>query len=386
MESLDVLVVDDELGIRMGIVRILKNFTVSYPFLDDDIQYNLVEVATGEKALKIIENNPPAIILLDNKLPGIQGVEVLEHINKNQLDILVIMITSYASLDLAVKATNMGAFDFVPKPFTPQELKASMENVTKHYFLKRMTKKLHKEGKQVRFQFLNVLSHELRSPLNDIYNNLKVLKEHREDSSKEDYNRIIDDSMSRIRAMRSLLVDLLDLTRIESGKNNREFREIDLGLVAKSSIDTMMPMAIQRGVTIKFNESASAPYFSDSEEMEIVFNNLLSNAIKYNIDGGNVTCNIESAVSEIIIEVTDTGIGIANEDIPNLFQEFSRIRNTMTKDVSGSGLGLSIVKRIVDLYNGRIDVRSKIGEGTTFVVYLPVSKAGKQNMPTEMSG
>ncbi len=177
MESLDILVVDDEFGIRSGISRILKNFTVSYPFLDEDFSFNIIEAATGEEALEIIDKKPPAIVLLDNKLPGIQGVEVLEYINSNQLDILVIMITSYASLDLAVKATNIGAYDFVPKPFTPLELKSSIENVTKHFFLRRMTRKLHKEGKQVRFQFLTVLSHELKAPLNAIEGYLKIMQE-----------------------------------------------------------------------------------------------------------------------------------------------------------------------------------------------------------------
>lgn len=109
MEKLDVLVVDDEPGIRSGVTRILRNFSVSYPFMDDDIQFNVIEAASGEEALEVINSKPPAIVLLDNKLPGIQGVEVLEYINNNHLDILVMMITSYASLELAVKATNNGA-------------------------------------------------------------------------------------------------------------------------------------------------------------------------------------------------------------------------------------------------------------------------------------
>lgn len=372
MESLDVLVVDDEFGIRSGITRILKNFTVSYPFMDDDIQFNIIEAATGEEALDIIDKNPPAVVLLDNKLPGIQGVEVLDYINSNQLDILVIMITSYASLDLAVKATNIGAYDFVPKPFTPQELKASMENVAKHYFLRRMTRKLHKEGKQIRFQFLTVLSHELKAPLNAIEGYLKIMEERQAGDSIAAYDKMIERSLSRVKAMRTLILDLLDLTRIESGRKKRELRELDLGLVAKSAIDTMVPMAIQRDVTINFDKSTSIPFIADSEEMEIIFNNLISNAVKYNEEGGTVECKIENLGTEILFVVSDTGVGIAEEDLPKLFREFSRIKTTKTKEISGSGLGLSIVKRIIDLYKGRIEVDSKVGEGTTFLVYLPI--------------
>lgn len=372
MESLDVLVVDDEFGIRSGVLRILKNFTVSYPFMDDDIQFNIIEAATGEEALEIIDKNPPAVILLDNKLPGIQGVEVLEYINSNQLDILVIMITSYASLDLAVKATNIGAYDFVPKPFTPQELKASMENVAKHYFLRRMTRKLHKEGKQIRFQFLTVLSHELKAPLNAIEGYLKIMQEQQAGDSIAAYDKMIDRSLSRVKAMRTLIMDLLDLTRIESGRKKRELGELDLGLVAKSAIETMVPMAIQKDVNIIYDKSTSVPYIADSEEIEIVFNNLISNAVKYNEDGGTVECKIAHLGSEILIVISDTGVGIAEEDLPKLFREFSRIKTTKTKEISGSGLGLSIVKRIVDLYKGRIEVESNVGEGTKFLIYLPV--------------
>ncbi len=372
METLDILVVDDEPGIRSGVARILRNFSVSYPFMDDDIQFNIIEAATGEEALDIINSTPPAIILLDNKLPGMQGVEVLEYINNNQLDILVVMITSYASLELAVKATNIGAYDFVPKPFTPQELKSSMENIAKHYFLRRMTKKLHKEGKQVRFQFLTVLSHELKAPLNAIEGYLQIMQEKQAGDSIGNYTDMIDRSLSRIKAMRTLIMDLLDLTRIESGKKKREIMELDLALVAKSALDTMMPLAVQRDVALVLENNLTEPFYGDAEEMEIVFNNLVSNAVKYNKCGGRVICKLFNTPTELHMAISDTGFGIEAADIPKLFREFSRIQYSSTKSVSGSGLGLSIVKRIVDMYKGTIDVTSVPGEGSTFTVRLPL--------------
>lgn len=372
METLDILVVDDEPGIRSGVARILRNFSVSYPFMDDDIHFNILEAATGEAALEIINSKPPAIILLDNKLPGMQGVEVLEYINSNQLDILVVMITSYASLELAVKATNIGAYDFVPKPFTPQELKSSMENIAKHYFLRRMTKKLHREGKQVRFQFLTVLSHELKAPLNAIEGYLQIMQEKKAGENISAYADMIDRSLSRIKAMRTLIMDLLDLTRIESGKKKREFIELDLALVAKSALDTMMPLAVQRDVALVLENNLTEPFYGDAEELEIVFNNLISNAVKYNKCGGTVTCRLWNTQTELYIAIADTGYGIEPADIPKLFKEFSRIQYSSTKSVSGSGLGLSIVKRIVDMYKGSIDVASVPGEGSTFTVRLPL--------------
>ncbi len=372
MEKLDVLVVDDEPGIRSGINRILRNFSVSYPFMDDDIQFNVIEAATGEEALEIINKKLPAIVLLDNKLPGMQGVEVLEYINNNQLDILVMMITSFASLELAVSATNIGAYDFVPKPFTPQELKASMENITKHYFLRRMTRKLHKEGKIVRFKFLTVLSHELKSPLNAIEGYLKLMQEKQAGDNIDDYQEMIDRSLSRVKSMRNLIMDLLDLTRIDSGKKRRDLRELDLELIAKSAIDGMTPLAVQRDVKLNLNVESQQSIMADAEEMEIIFNNMISNAVKYNKDGGSVNVSIRSTSDEIIVKIEDTGFGIEKEDITKLFQEFSRIKNSSTKNISGSGLGLSIVKKLVDLYSGRIEVESTPTQGSTFTFYFPI--------------
>ncbi len=372
MEILDVLVVDDEPGIRSGVSRILRNFTVSYPFMDEDIQFNIIEAATGEEAIELINKKSPAIILLDNKLPGIQGVEVLEYINNNQLDILVMMITSYASLELAVKATNIGAYDFVPKPFTPQELKASMENITKHFFLRRMTKKLHKEGKIIRYKFLTVLSHELKSPLNAIEGYLKLMQEKQVGDNIDDYQEMIDRSLSRVKSMRNLIMDLLDLTRIDSEKKKRDLRELDLELIAKSAIDGMTPLAVQRDVKLSLDVDQQQPMMADAEEMEIIFNNLISNAVKYNKDGGVVNVIIRSTSDEIIVKVQDTGFGIGKEDIPKLFQEFSRIKNASTRNISGSGLGLSIVKKLVDLYSGNIEVDSTPEKGTTFTLIFPI--------------
>lgn len=383
MEALDVLVVDDEPGIRSGVLRILRNFTVSYPFMDDDISFNVIEAATGEEALEHIKKSPPAIVLLDNKLPGIQGVEVLEFINNNQLDILVMMITSYASLELAVKATTIGAYDFVPKPFTPQELKSSMENITKHYFLRRMTRKMHKEGKQVRFQFLSVLSHELKAPLNAIEGYLNIMQDKQMGPNVAAYDEMIDRSLSRVKSMRTMIMDLLDLTHIESGKKKRELRELDLCLVAKSAMDTMMPLAIQRDVTMQLAADDGCTYFADSDEMVIIFNNLISNAVKYNATGGTVTCTIAQSENQVVITVADTGIGIDEADVPKLFHEFSRIKNAKTREVTGSGLGLSIVKRLVSMYNGRIEVDSKVGQGSTFSIYLPVSSSGLPDVSSQ---
>lgn len=371
METLKILIVDDEPGIRSGIKRVLRNFRVGYPFMEDDFEFEAIEAETGEIALDIINNEPVDLILLDNKLPGIQGIDLLEKINQMHLDSVVMMITSYASLDLAVKATNKGAYNFVPKPFTPQELKAAIENITKHLFLKRMTRKMKEEGKHIRFQFLSVLSHELKSPINAVEGYLQIMQEKQVGENIDDYMSMIDRSLIRLQGMRNLIMDMLDLTRIESGKKKRNLQEVDLYEMGKLVIHTIEPLAIQRNVKIRFDCAENLSFRADNEEIEIILNNLVSNAVKYNREGGEVFFNISKQKGELQIRVEDTGIGISPQDQENLFKEFSRIKNSKTKNITGSGLGLSIVKKMVELNNGQITLESVVDKGSVFRVVMP---------------
>ncbi|MEA3318170.1 MAG: ATP-binding protein [Bacteroidota bacterium] len=372
MKTLNVLIVDDEPGIRSGIIRILKNFSVSYPFMDEDVNFEIIDVENGEDGIDAVQNKEIDIVLLDNKLPGIQGTEVLKYINENNPDILVMMITSYASLELAVKATEQGAHDFVPKPFTPQELKSAMEGIVKHLFLKGMTNKMNEEGKEIRFQFLSVLSHELKSPLNAVEGYLRMMNEKQAGENIDDYEQIIGRSLKRIKGMRGLIMDLLDLTKIQFEKKSDKLEMVNLHEIAVFAIEAINPYAIQKDVSINLLDSKENVCINaDPGDIEIILNNLVSNAVKYNKNGGSVDVEIQLKEKEVVIIVRDTGIGMTNESIEKLFKEFYRIKNDNTKNISGSGLGLSIVKKIVDLYNGSIDVKSKINEGSTFTLRLP---------------
>lgn len=371
MAVLKVLVIDDEPGIRSGVARILNNFSVNYPFMDEVYTFEVTEAATGEDGIAIIDHDKPDILLLDNKLPGIQGVEVLEYVRNKKYDIVVAMITSYASLDVAVKAHRFGATDFIPKPFTPQELKSSIENITKQLYLKRITNKMTDEGKKVRYQFLSVLSHELKAPLNAIEGYLRMMQEKQAGDRVEDYETPIERSLQRIQGMRNLIMDLLDFTKIRLERKEEKIVEVNLKDIASGAIITARPYAIQMEVDINLVVRSAAVIMADPTDMEIIFNNLVSNSVKYNKRGGKAEIILDSNENEVIIIFSDTGIGIKESDRVNLFAEFTRIKNEKTRNISGSGLGLSIVKKVVELYNGSIEVDSKPDVGSTFTVRLP---------------
>ncbi|HRZ42385.1 MAG TPA: hybrid sensor histidine kinase/response regulator [Bacteroidales bacterium] len=377
MNILKILVVDDEPGIRSGVSRILTRFTVDYPFMDEQIGFEVLEADSGEAGLAIIEREPVDVVLLDNKLPGIQGIDLLKLIKEKQPDTLVTMITSHASLDVAIKATSIGAHDFVPKPFTPQELKSSIENITKHLFLKRMTSKLQKEGKQIRFQFLQVLSHELKAPLNAVEGYLQMITNRQFGSSIEDYQEITQRAAERLKGMRNLIMDLLDLTRFETGKTPSVPQQVDIRALATAAVDLHKPYAIQKDVDIHLHTDCEVCLYGVPDELEIIFNNLISNAVKYNKKGGRVDITICCDGRAVTMEFKDTGIGIPEDARKNLFTEFFRIKTAETKGIQGSGLGLSIVKKIVDIYKGSIEVESTPGEGSTFTLTLPLPAAVK---------
>lgn len=374
MGVLKILVVDDEPGIRSGVTRILGNFSVTYPFMDEDFSFEILEAPTGEEALEIIEKNKPDIVLLDNKLPGMQGVDVLDYIRKKNHDMVVAMITSYASLDVAVRATRNGASDFIPKPFTPQELKSSIENITKQLYLKRITHRLNEEGKKIRYQFLSVLSHELKAPLNAIEGYLRMMQEKQYGDNIDDYSVPIDRSLQRIQGMRNLIMDLLDFTKIRLEKREEKLQPVNLAGALADSVATIQPYAIQMEVRIDVINKADVVINADPEDIAIIFNNLISNAVKYNRREGKVEITIDKTPNEAVVIFSDTGIGIRPEDKESLFTEFVRIKRDETKNITGSGLGLSIVKKVVDLYKGTISVESIPEKGSIFTVRLPLNQ------------
>jgi signal transduction histidine kinase len=370
METLRVLVTDDELGMRLGVSRTLRDFLVRVPDVNDEVAFSVCEAETGEQALEIIERDPPDILLLDYKMPGISGLEVLDRLAAKPGDMLTIMITAYASIETAVTATKRGAYDFLAKPFTPDELKSTIRKAAARLILAKQTRKLAEEKRQVRFEFISVLGHELKAPLNAIEGYLQMFKDRSLGGDPTAYDEGIDRSMIRIDGMRKLIADLLDVTQIESGRKNRQLVQVDVSECAKASIEAFAAQAAERNITLELEAVSPALINADRGELEMIFTNLISNAVKYNRDGGRVDIGVRKDGGQVVITVSDNGIGMTEEESQKLFGEFVRIKNEKTRNILGSGLGLSIVKKLAQLYGGDATVASKPGVGSTFTVVL----------------
>jgi signal transduction histidine kinase len=279
------------------------------------------------------------------------------------------MITAYASLETAVTATKRGAFDFLAKPFTPEELKAAVRKAAASLLLSRQARRLSQEKRQVRFQFIRVLAHELQAPIAAIEGYLHILRDGTV-ADRKNAEHMLDRCLVRTGQMRKLVADLLDLTGIESGIKKREMVNLDLREVALAAVETIRPAADERRISVIVRADAPIQMTADRGELDIILSNLLSNAVKYNRDGGRVELAVAAEQGRATIRVSDTGIGMTQEEVGRLFKDFSRIRNEKTRHVFGSGLGLSTLRKVVELYGGAVNVESRPDIGSVFTVTL----------------
>lgn len=385
-EVFRVLVVDDEPGIRVGVSRVLQNYSIEMPEVETKTLFEVEVVETAEEAIEKIKATPPHILLLDNKLPGMSGLEALEKIVAMKLlETYTVVITAYASIETAVKATKHGAYDFLPKPFTPTDLKNTIHKVVKQLIVERKARELAKEKKRIRFEFISLLAHELKAPINAVDGYLRILKDMNIADNPQLCHDLVERCLVRNEYMRKMINDLLDLTRIESGQKVRNIEEVNLRDIAQLAIETSLVEAQKRNITMTLHADSPVMIKADRNEMEIILNNLVSNAVKYNKDNGKVDVFLSREGEKITLRVKDTGIGMTTEECARLFQDFVRIRNKKTESILGSGLGLSTVKKLAQIYGGDVSVRSAPDEGSTFTVELRDYEEPAEKTPTPAS-
>lgn len=377
-EILRILVVDDEEGIRLGVARVLEKFVASFPDIGGETSFLIESAATGEEAILRLHDRPPDILLLDLKLPGVGGLDVLKEARGMEPPVLTIMITAYASVTTAVEATRGGTFDFLPKPFTPNEIKAAVRRATRDLILSRQAKQLAAEQRRTRFEIIRVLVHELKAPLGVVEGYLGSILDGVV-SDQETLHRVVKRSIARIQGMRQLILDLLDVTRLEAGMKARDFAPVSLADVARDCMEALRAQAEARKLTLELVTRGDAlEMVAVRAELEIVLNNLLTNAIKYNREGGSVRVELGHQEDMFTIAVSDTGVGLSRDEAAKLFGDFVRIKNAKTRGIEGSGLGLATVKRIAGMYHGEATVVSEPDKGSTFTVTLKAALPEKK--------
>jgi signal transduction histidine kinase len=219
-----------------------------------------------------------------------------------------------------------------------------------------------------------MVAHELKSPLAAIINYINIIRTGMLDKQPEKIHELLERCNIRGDALLELIGDLLYINKRDAGKQEKSIEEIDLCEVLESQVEFYRPQAEKRGISMAFQCSADHPVIrADRQDLDRIFMNLLSNGIKYNRDGGTLEITLDLDDDHLVATFKDSGIGMSEKDMEHLFQEFYRVRNSKTGSISGTGLGLATVKRVLAEYNGRISVDSEEEVGSTFTVYFPKS-------------
>lgn len=232
------------------------------------------------------------------------------------------------------------------------------------------------EVNQLKTRFFNNISHEFRTPLTLILGPLQKLKETVDSGSRETVD-IIERNGKRLL---KLINQLLDISKIEDGKVALKTSHIDVVPLLKGWTNAFNSLAEIKNVKLSFKSNKDAHYlYVDQEKLEKIFNNLLSNAIKHTQKKGNVVINIDETLkgdkNQLSIEVSDTGSGIPQEELSDIFNRFYQASNSNTQDAVGTGIGLALVKELTELHKGAVEVESEMGKGSTFKIFLPFGKA-----------
>ena len=326
------------------------------------------------EGLQRIEQNKPQLIVVDLKMPKIGGLEVISRVHEIDPDIIIVVITGYATIDTAIEAMKAGAYDFLPKPFTPAELRLIIRRGLERKHLIEESNRLKSEKLKMQRHFVTFVSHQLQSPLVAVQQYLDVLKHLGDIQEKEKLTtEWIDRSVTKIKELLEIIRDWLKISKIESGSLTECIKPIKILPIIKEIKDTYEKQANERNVSITLDlPQEVTPVRGDEECLNVLISNLVVNAIKYNRQNGSVTIRAEQNDSFVKLIISDTGIGIDKKDIDIIFEEFTRIKNEATEHISGTGLGLPICKKIIEELGGTIAVRSKLNEGSTFIVRLPI--------------
>ena len=379
--SVRILVVDDELGIREGCRRALTPYGFE------------VEVAeNGPTGLRELREGRFDVLLLDVMMPGMSGLEVLRQARKLDPDLICIIITGYATVELAVQAIREGAHGFITKPFTSELLLQVINRELERRQLRRETERLHRLEEEARelarakaeleqletieSRFMLTMVHILRAPVAVLQNSIQLIRKGY--VPPEEQPVLLERADLRAGELLTILDDLLLLAHLKEGVGLAKTETVSVADVLEEVLATLKGQAGQQGVTTSLDVTDRPQVTANPVHVEALWTHLLSNAIRYTPAGGRVTVSLRTdrEQGQGIGAVSDTGIGVAVEDIPRIFEEFYRTEEAKAMQETGTGLGLPIIQQVVEMYGGTIEVESVVGQGSTFRFTLPLAQQG----------
>jgi len=383
-EAAKILIIDDEAGIQKACRRVLEpqGFYV-------ESAYSLNE------GLQKINSTSFDLILLDVMLPDGQGIEILPSIHARDHDSVCIVMTGYGSIEVAVQAMKAGAYHFLTKPFTSDLLLLTINQGLEKRRLSRDVKRLQMFEQEVSqlwslakgeldgFDQLNkdfigpaafrlTIAHEFRAPITALLSFLILLRKGYVPAEQQD--KIIDSAIERGQDLLDLVDDLMNLTTAREELSPANQKLHNLAEDIEKVVPTLRAQAQEKGLQFSLEIKNRPLVATNPMLMDQLWTNLISNAIKYTLPGGTVTIVLREQDEWAIGSIEDTGIGLSPQEQKLIFHEFYRAPGAKEMERHGSGLGLSFVKRIIEGYNGTLNVRSEAGKGSCFQFRLPLAK------------
>ena len=398
-EPINILIVDDE----------PKNLTVLETVLNDPA-YRLVRANSADQALLALVVEEFALLILDIRMPGMTGFELAKMIKerKKTARVPIIFLTAYYNEDQHVlEGYGTGAVDYLHKPVNPNVLRSKVAvfadlhrksnevasanrallaevterrraedrlrelNDTLELRVAERTEQL-RESDRRKDEFLATLAHELRNPLAPVRNAIQVLEIKGPTTPVVNWAKgIIERQMQ---SMTRLIDDLMDLSRISRGKIELQRDLVELSQVVKDAVDSSRPLIDQQGHELIVNVPQNPiPLNADPIRLSQVFLNLLNNAAKFTPKGGRIELSAQRESSEVVVSVKDNGMGIPAEHLTSVFEMFSQVEGALSRSQGGLGIGLCLVKRLVEMHGGRVEVKSEGPDrGSEFLVHLPI--------------
>lgn len=357
-----ILIIDDEEVVRDSCTLILEGG-----------DYQLATATDGTLGLKLVQEFQPDLVFVDLKMPGISGFEVLEKIQESDPTIVTIVITGYATVSSAVDAMKKGAFDFLPKPFTPDEFRLITRRGLEKRQLVLETIALRREKEMLREHFAAIVSHELKSPLGAVQQNLYVLSAQLSGRITEEQRNRLERCQARIDDLIKLIHTWLRVISADIGKIRESFKPTSMAGVIAKAIESVQPQAARKDIEIIASiEEPLGNVDGDEVTLTEALVNILGNAVKYSRDSTQILVQAGRQENIVFVSVADKGVGISEQDLPHIFEDFYVGRADAA--VKSSGLGLALTRRIIETHNGSVSVESELGKGSTFVIRLPLAE------------
>jgi signal transduction histidine kinase len=371
------LVVDDEVSLLMLLGKLFRRY------------YDVQTAESGEQALEMIAQGfIPQVIIADQRMPGMSGAEFLAKSRDIVPKAVRIILTGYTDVNDIIDSINLGhAYRFLTKPWNNQDLLETVRAGFTYYDIStqnseltrllRSLEELHQEKNEI----LGIVAHDLKNPIGAIRFSADIIRESFDELPKDEvlkFASIISDSSDR---MIQLITNLLDINAIERGGMNLELVPCNLNDVAHLTVDAYIHRAEVKQMSLRYtNEATINTVLADATALPQVVENLVSNAVKYSPWGKEIVVrlcegNALGGVPSLRLEIQDQGPGISPEDMKKLFGKFARLSAQPTGGEHSTGLGLSIVKKMVELMHGNVWCESTLGNGATFIVELPKALA-----------